>query len=159
VYGRYIAFTFFISLVLSYPLGWLADWLHPLRASIGLLALYVGVTAWGGFAINGAGSFATAFILHSVLSGCFFTCSASLGLRLFPNARFAQFASAAGGLTAAGTMLLGPMLGQFLDRTGHIYRYTYLASSAIAALGLGTLLIVYAKWQRLGGMRHYEAPE
>lgn len=158
-YGRYIAFTFFISLVLSYPLGWLADWLHPLRASIGLLALYMGVTAWGGLTIDGVERFGTAFVLHSVLSGCFFTCSASLGLRLFPHARFAQFASAAGVFTAGGTMLLGPSLGQFLDRTGHVYRYTYLASSLVAAFGLLTLIIVHAKWQRLGGTRNYQAPE
>ncbi|AHF92881.1 MFS transporter [Opitutaceae bacterium TAV5] len=159
VYGRYIALTFLISLVFSYPLGWLADRIHPLRASMLMLGLYVLAAGWGGFFAGDTRTFAVAFVLHSVLSGCFFTCSASLGQRLFPHSRFAQFASAAGMLTALGMMLIAPATGRMLDHAGHVYRYTYLASSVLGAVGLVALFRVHSRWRRLGGARRYVAPE
>jgi len=159
LYGRYIALTLFISLILAYPLGWLADRIHPLRASLLVLGLYVAAAGWGAIFARTAGTFAAAFVMHSVLSGCYYTCSASLGQRLFPQSRFAQFASAAGLLLSLCMIVLGPLLGVVLDRTGHLYRYTYLAASVFAMIGVAVLVMVHAKWNRLGGSRGYVAPE
>lgn len=159
VYGSYIALTFFISLLFSYPLGWLADRVHPLRASLGLLVFYCIAALWGGFAIDGKERFAIFFVAHSVLSGSFFTCSASLAQRLFPHSRFTQFASAAGFLTAFGSMLLGPALGGYLDHTGHVYKQTYLASGLLAFIALVVLGVVHQSWVALGGAKNYVAPE
>lgn len=158
-FGKYIALTYFLSLVLSYPLGWLCDKIHPLRMSIIVLFLYMLVAAWGGVFARGHDTFAVAFILHCVLSGSFFTCSASLGQRLFPQSRFAQFASAAVSMTAIGTMILGPTLGGALDLLGHVYRHTYTLSCLLSAIGLVALCIVYRRWLRLGGAESYRAPE
>ncbi len=46
-YGKCLALTFLISLILAYPLGWLADVFHPLRMCIASLIGYALVTAGG----------------------------------------------------------------------------------------------------------------
>jgi MFS family permease len=158
-YGRYLVVTFICSFVLAFPLGWLADKLHPLRVAIGAAALY-GVVMLAGFLLmHDATSFGWVFLAHGVLSGTFFTGAAALPQMLFPRAKFAQFAAAAGLLAALFNMSLGPLLGAWLDSLGNQYRYTFLAGGVIAfsAIGLGVWL--HARWSALGGREGYVAPE
>jgi predicted membrane protein len=82
-----------------------------------------------------------------------------LGQRLFPKLRFAQFASAQLMLQALGSVVLGPSLGKYLDHTGHIYRYTFAFGLYLAIAGVITLLVVHQMFMRLGGPKHYVAPE
>jgi len=56
-------------------------------------------------------------------------------------------------------MGLGPLLGALLDRLGSDYRYTFLASSLLAALALGLSRSVARRWQQFGGNTRYTAPE
>ena len=56
-------------------------------------------------------------------------------------------------------ILLGPLLGAFLDHIGHIYRYSYLLSFWITLLAFGAGLVVYRKFVALGGVAHYTPPE
>jgi MFS family permease len=158
-YGAYLALTYLISLVLSYFLGVLADRFHPLRAGLVTLLLYAGATMWGGIAATNVTAFGVAFVAHGVLSGCYFTTTASLTQRLFPHARFAQFASASTAIGAAATVLIGLALGRFLDLSGHVYRYTFLISCGFAVLALVSGLIVYRQFATLGGPGNYVAPE
>ena len=88
-YGNYIALTYVISLTLSYSLGVVCDRFHPLRVSILAMALYAVCAAWGWMFATNASTFAMALVAHGVLSGTFFTTSASLGQRLYPHAHFA----------------------------------------------------------------------
>lgn len=157
-YGKYLALTYTISLCLAYILGALADRFHPLRISMIAIALYGVVMLWGGFNINSPGTFAFAFVAHGVLSGTYFTASASLGQRLFPKAKFAQFGSAAGIFGAAFFTILPPLVGAMLDATNHTYRYTFMASGVLGLLGFFGLYIVYRKFLTLGGDKHYVAP-
>jgi len=158
-YGKYLALTYACSLVLSYPLGSLADRFHPLRISIVCMLLYAAVTLWGGIFARDTTTFAIAFVLHGVISGCYFTGWASLGQRLFPKARFAQFASAGGILAALTGMLLPPAVGAFLDWSGHIYRYTFTIGSILSLLAMAGFLIVYKGFKALGGMQSYQPPD
>lgn len=158
-YGKCLSLTFAISLLLAYPLGWMADVFHPLRMSLGCVAGYFIVTAWGAFFARTPESFAIALVLHGVLSGCYYTCAASLTLRLFPRAKFAQFASAAGILTALTNMVIGPAVGAAIDGTGNLYYHTFTIGSLIAA---GSLILgqrVHGHFMRLGGPKGYVAPE
>ncbi|HEY9250588.1 MAG TPA: MFS transporter [Rariglobus sp.] len=159
IYGRALALTFFISLGLSFFLGWLADVFHPLRMAMSTLLGYALVTAWGAIYANDANSFLIAWVMHGVLSGCYFTSAASLGQRLFPRSRYAQFASAAGILTSLANMVLAPVMGSFIDLTGGIYRHTFTAGCCLALLALGTAWHVHGKFMRLGGPKNYTAPE
>lgn len=158
-YGKYLAATFMISFVLSYFLGILADRFHPLRLGLVLMGLFAVVTFVAGLLAQDASSFGVALIAYGVFSGSWQTATASLTLRLFPQARFAQIDSARGLVQSFGLMIVGPAMGAFLDLTGHNYRHVYLASAGLAVLALLTGLVVYRNFQRLGGVKHYVAPE
>jgi MFS family permease len=158
-YGHCIATTYTISLLAAYPLGVLADRFHPLRLGIITLFLYAVTTLLGGLYAQTPTSFAVAFIGHGVISGAFFTCTASLGQQLFPHSRYAQFASAAVLVTSIVTLILGPIIGQYLDWTKHAYRQTFYMGSGLTMLGVLLLLIVYTQFNQRGGARSYVAPE
>jgi MFS family permease len=158
-YGKCLALSYLISLGLAYFLGWLADIFHPLRVGCAMLVGYVLVTVWGGLFARTADSFAVALVLHCVLSGCYFTCAASLAQRLYPHTRFAQFSSAGGILTGMANMGAAPLIGVLIDRGGGVYHHTFTAGAALAG---GTLLVgvyVHRKFMLLGGPKGYVAPE
>jgi MFS family permease len=158
-YGKCLALTYAISLVFSYFLGVLADRFHPLRVGIAATCLYAAAMLWGGFFARTAGTFAVAFVLHGVLSGVFLTTTASIGQRLFPSSKFAQFASANGIIIGLGFLLLPPFVGMLLDVSGHIYRYTFFCAGVLGLAGAAFLLVAHRKFMALGGPRHYVAPE
>jgi MFS family permease len=158
-YGKCMALTFAISLVLAYPIGWLSDRFHPLRVCMVCLFGYAVVTAWGAFNARDPHTFAIALVLHGVLSGCYFTASASMGQRLYPHFRFAQFASAAGIIGSLGGMIIGPAVGGIIDATSNAYHHTFTIGSIIAVIALLLSTIVHAQFIRLGGPKGYVAPE
>lgn len=157
VYGGYVALTYGISLVLTYFLGSLADRFHPLR--IGMVALFIyGVGClWGGLAATSKGPFAIAFMLHVVLSGTFFTATASLRQRLLPQETFAQFSSACDILGSLISMAATFAFGWFLDVSGSVYRYTFLTSGIVAFVSLILFYVVYRRlneFDRSHGQAH-----
>lgn len=158
-YGKALALTYLISLLLSFFLGWLVDLFHPLRMVMATLVGYVLVTLAGSFYVTTPLAFLITLVLHGVLSGCYFTCAASLGQRLFPHARYAQFASAAGMILALGTMLMGPLVGTLIDATGSNYRYTFIVGCGLSSLALLLSWNVYRMFNALGGVSGYSAPE
>jgi MFS family permease len=157
--GKYFALTYVISLCLAYFLGMLADRFHPLRLSILSIALYGAAMLWGALYATTASRFLIALLVHGVLSGTYGTASASLSLRLFPRSTFAQFSAAAGVLGSLVGMAIVPLFGVALDLSGHVYRLTFVMSCGFGVLGTVLLLIVYAKFMRLGGPESYVAPE
>jgi MFS family permease len=159
VYGKLLALSYTVSLGLAYFLGWAADRFHPLRAGMAAIALYAAAMFWAGTCIHDNLTFGIAFVAHVVLSGAVGTTMASLGQRLFPVAKFAQFASALGIITSIATILLAPAVGTFLGYTGHIYRYTFLFGAILAILGLACMLLLHREFMARGGPRHYVAPE
>lgn len=159
VYGEYVALTYGISLVLTYLLGSLADRFHPLRIGMAALLVYGVGCLWGGMSATSARPFAVAFILHVVLSGTFFTATASLRQRLLPHGKYAQFSSACEVLNSLFSMAATFAFGRFLDLSGSVYRYTFLAGAIVACVSFVLFAIVYRQFNRLGGQRHYKAPE
>lgn len=157
-YGKLLVATYVTSFALSFFLGWLADKFHPIRVGLVAIALYAGVMLWGGIAATDTARFGLAFIAHGVLTGTFFTATASLGQRLFPATRFAQFASAAAILGALGYVVLPPATGLWLDLTGHVYRHTFTASGLLALLALCAFIKVYRHYLALGGDTGYRPP-
>lgn len=157
-YGKALALTFFISLVLAYPLGWLADVFHPLRVALASLAGYFVVAVLGALFATTPEAFLTVFVMHGVLSGSYFTSAASLGARLFPRVKFAQFASAALAVSSIATMTLTPLMGTIIDQTGNLYRLTYVLGGATAFLALLVGAYVHLRFMQLGGPRGYAPP-
>ena len=159
IYGKYLAATFLISFTLSYFLGALADRFHPLRLGLLAMGLYAVVTFTAQLFIAGPRSFGIALIAYGVMSGSWQTLTASLTLRLFPQSRFAQIDSARALVSSLGMMLVGPVMGRFLDLTGQDYRHVYMASGGMAVLAVLSGLVVYAKFKQLGGPENYVPPE
>lgn len=158
-YGKYTSVMYICSLLLAYPLGWMADRFHAVRVGLGALAIYALVMMVGFVGINGSESFGLVFLAHGVLSGCYFTGAAALGQMLLPKLKYGQFASAGGLLLAAGNFVLGPATGRLLDVLGHNYRYTFAVGGAIAVLAFITGFVVYRRFMALGGPKGYVAPE
>ncbi len=158
-YGRYLAITYTVSLCLAYFIGWLADKFHPLRVSLVALGIYVFTSFVGLWLARDAQSFGVFFVIHGVASGCYFTGVASLGQRLFPRSKFAQYSSACGIMGSVVTMVLGPAVGSVIDVSGGVYRYTFGLGAVLAAVAFVCAWIVYRQFSRLGGPAGYVAPE
>lgn len=158
VYGKFLALTFAISFLLAFFLGWLVDLFHPLRMVMATLVGYLLLTLWSAFYVNSVESFLVAWVAHGVLSGCNVTSGASLGQRLFPKSKFAQFDSAAGIFTSLMNMMIGPAMGLVIDWSGGVYRHTFAAAAIIAGSALLTSVYVHGKFMKLGGPKHYVAP-
>ena len=158
-YGHCLALTYLVSLCLAYFLGALADRYHPMRVSMAALASYLAVSLAGVLFATTPERFALVFVIHGVLSGCYFSSAASLGQRLFPQSRFAQFASAAGIVMALGNMTLIPAVGTFVDLTGKAYRYTFGVGFVLTLVALVSAWQVHVRFMRMGGPKGYVAPE
>ncbi len=158
-YGKASALMYLISFSLSFFLGWLADRFHPLRMTIAALLGYFAVAIWGGIFVTTPQTFVIAWVLHGFFSGCYYTSVASLGQRLFPKSRFAQFASAAGVVGSLASMVFIPLMGTVIDQSGGRYSYTFFMGAILAAVALGAAWYVHAKFMKLGGPAKYQAPE
>ncbi len=157
-FGKYTAISYVISMVLSYPLGMLADKYHPLRCGIAVMVLYAVSCICSGLWIATETSFAVALIVHTVLSGTYFTLTASLLLRLFPQTRFAQYQSAQGIFGTCAAITVVPLIGKLIDLSGN-YRLIFYAGSGLAFLTAIALLLCYRRFTRYGGPDHYVPPE
>lgn len=157
-YGHCLSLTYLISLLLAYPVGVLADRIHPLRATIITLALLGMATLWGGIYATDGRNFGIAFVAFGVLSGTFMTAVASLSQRILPRAKYAELASANGIVINIMGISLAPLVGIFLDHVGHIYRYTFFITSGLAFTAFLLSLVIWKKFQALGGTKNYVAP-
>lgn len=158
-YGKFLAYTYIISFLLSYLLGILSDRFHPVRTGIVTLALYGLLCFAGYFLVHGRISFAIIFIAHGVLTGSLLTLTASYGPRLFPRSRFAQFNSAMWLLISFSWMLMTPVVGKFLDWTGNRYEYTLLLGGLLAVAGVWMLCLAHRVYLQYGGDGGYRPPE
>jgi len=156
--GKWTAAMYLISTLLSYPLGMLADRFHPLRVGMVVLGLYGMLTLWGGLFIHDAVTFTIGYVGGGVLAGAWMTSTASLALRLLPKAKFAEYNSALGIVHCLAQILIGPALGALLDLSGHVYRYSYLASFFFAILCLFAASALYRRFLAQGGFSRYSAP-
>lgn len=157
-YGKCLAITYGISLVLAYPIGVLADRFHPLRLGLWVSFLYGALMIWASIATVDAVTFSIFFIAHGVITGSYMTATASLGQRLYPKAKFAQFASAWGLIFGLGFVVAAPLTGLLLDLIGNEYRYTFLLSGILAILGGAAFMVTNRFFLRLGGNTDYVAP-
>ncbi len=179
-YGQLLAITYCFSIVLSYPLGALADRFHPIRTSFVSLAAYAVLMLVGWLVVGNPwqkeityhipglmsgsktlvlSSFAIVFIIHGVVSGCFFTLSSSLPLRLFPGSIFAQFASANAMILAIGTTIIAPAFGFFLDVQESNYHLLYLLGAALSLISAIAFVKIHLYYKRFGGDEGYVAPD
>ncbi|XHR28102.1 MAG: MFS transporter [Chthoniobacteraceae bacterium] len=157
-YGKCLSITYAISVALAYPLGALCDRFHPLRITLGILGLYAVSMLFFGLDVKDATTFRIALIVQSVLSGCYFTASSSIPLRLYPRQKFTQIGSAGGTINCLVGIVFAPAVGVFLDFTNHNYSWTFHIASGLAALAFLLNVVLYRKFKGLGGVKGFVAP-
>lgn len=157
-WGKLAALQMVLSLIVSYPTGWLVDRYHTLRVSIVVTALFALVALWGFFFARDATSYGIVLVVSGVFAGMIVTASSALGPVLLPREKFTQFNSAALVVRSLGMLPIGPLCGILFDSWGRQYRYIYLAGSLGTFLSLISLLALYQHFKRHGGLRGYVAP-
>jgi MFS family permease len=159
MYGKLFAANLSTSLLMTIPLGWLADKFHPLRVAMGALILKSAAELLGGLYIHDATTFGIAFVSTAILSGTWLTATAAMTQLLLPKMKFAQYSSALAIVSSVSMMVFGPCMGRLLDLTHHQYRYIYLAGFILDIFGLLITIVVFEKFKALGGSQAYVAPE
>lgn len=158
-FGKYIAISYIGSFILSFPLGWLSDRFHPMRTASICAAIYAITMTIGFFFVHTASAFGVLFVLHTILSGCFFTASMALYPMVFPKSQFSQFYSAYSLLNNLLMFVTAPLLGLILQLSNSWYMLTFLISGGIGILSLGLWLYWYQLFKARGGFKNFVPPE
>lgn len=158
-YGKCLALSYVISLALAYPIGYFADRFHPMRIGIVAMGIYAAESLYGFFFATSSGTFAVAFVLHTVVSGIYATGTSSIMQRMLPSAKFAQLASAAGLTNSFVTILLPLALAAFIQRMHNDYHYVFLFGSLCAAASAAAHIVLLRKYKQRGGDQAYTPPE
>lgn len=137
--GELTAGSYMASIVLAFFIGAAADRWGAARVSLAVLALYVLVSCAGFMWVRDAGSFAWLYVAHVVVSGAYYTASASIPMALFPRLNFLQFNAAKDMLVGVATIATGLLQGPLLDRSGHDYSLTLVIAALLSAGGVACL--------------------
>lgn len=149
--GKLTALSYGISIFLAFFIGALVDRFSALKVGITIMFMFMLTTLLGFCFISGVTSFGVVYVLHTVISGAYFTATASLPMVLFPRLRFTQFASAAGMLGSLSGIVNSLIQGAVLDYSGHNYRLTLLAAGIFSCLAFALLLKVFRNFSALKG--------
>jgi len=158
-FGKCSALTFVVSFFLAYPLGALADRYHPLRCCLVVTVLAVITYGVVAHIIDSKLTFAIAVVAHNLISGVYWTVGMSLNLRLFPQARYAQFTSAAGLLDSVFMLAFFPLMAYFFDLIGKDYSYSFYMGMGIGIFSLVAAFFFMPHFKKHGGYNNYVAPE
>jgi MFS family permease len=131
--GQLLATAYALSIGLSSAVGWLVDRFSAASVTVLVMGLYLCVAGAGYFAVHDLGSFSVVYVLHVLVSGAYYTASASLPMVLFPRARFLQFDAAKRLFFSTSNTVLSFLLGPMLDVTGHDYGLTLCFGALLAA--------------------------
>lgn len=171
--GRLAALTAFISLLLQYPAGWIADRWHPVRVYyvsyvwnfLGVLTqlawVFVDFNTW-----HPQGN-----LIYMMITSLVFMPMGAINdaaeipmyMRLLPRERYGQFCSA-NAMVRAFAMIFGSVLaGWFiasLEPWQGEWRYTWVAVWTIIwqVPGGVFLFLMYRQWKLLGGNTNYTPP-
>ncbi|MGH7995729.1 MAG: MFS transporter [Opitutaceae bacterium] len=158
-YGKLAALQLGLSLLQSYPAGWLADRIHPLRMVILTLSLCLAASLAAFVFVHDAKSFAIAFVGYGTITGLWGTVKEAVPPLVFPQHRFGTLYSAMAAVNAVAIIVGGPVFGWTLDRLHQDYRYIYLFAAACFLPAVGGTLVVYRKFLAYGGPGGFRPPE
>jgi len=134
--GELTAASYMASIVLALFIGAAADRWGALRVSLGILALYALVSGAGFMWVRDGAGFAWLYVAHVVVSGAYYTASASIPMALFPRLHFLQFNAAKDLMVGLATIATGLLQGPLLDWSGHDYSLTLVSAAALSAGGV-----------------------
>jgi len=136
-YGRATAAGYSVSILLAWPIGWLADRCHPVRIGFAAMLVYACCMLAAWWLVTGPTSYLIWLFVHVVVAGVFLTGTASLLPLTLPRQQFSSLAALSAALTALLTVFFSILLGYLLGRNGHDYRLVFLAAGLVALAGAG----------------------
>ncbi|MCL2647585.1 MAG: hypothetical protein FWD61_11360 [Phycisphaerales bacterium] len=161
--GTFTAIMRWPGILMAFPLGWLVDRIHPLRASL--------ISAFFAIPLNFILFYTDSFTFYIVLF-CLRTPFTQLGdaagqplyVSIFPRKQYGQFCSANGTVRSlvsmAGFWLGGSYINFFVSRMGprgDIYGYLWLAG--IQCLAFAFLFLTYVYWKKHGAEKFSYDPD
>jgi maltose/moltooligosaccharide transporter len=147
-----------IGIAILFPLGWLMDKIHPIRAMLIGLAGTIIMSFVIFFFMHDRHSMLVLLGISAVPEGLVGLALMPMMVRLLPRDRFGQFASAQAMLGAFGSIIGNALAGVFMDWIGD-YRYTFIWYGVSLSVTFVCFSIVYFEWLRYGGSQNYIAPE
>ena len=157
--GTLFAVNAAVSVLVLYPVGWACDRFGPLQITIITLALQIAVSVGGFFLVNDKLSMTAYLVISAIPVVSWKLASFAVSVRIFPKAKFGQFASALN-VFGTGAMVVGNMLiGALIDFFHNNYRIAFAWAGFFAVAALLCMLVVLRWYRRLGGPDNYLAPE
>jgi len=157
--GKVFAITGITSLCALAPMGWLCNKFSAFYVSLTCGVGGIIMTIISYFFIHDKQSLLTILIIGNLIATAGAISGATLGMQIFPHAKFGQF-SAAGMVFGCGIGVLGNYLaGTFMDAMHSNYRMAYPWMLLGGLLGLIPTFFVYRDWRRYGGPDNYVPPE
>lgn len=156
-YGKINGYIALGIMVLSYPLGWLADRLHPLRVYISAVILVIVTNVYSYFYTVDYSSYIITTVLLSLVYAIQGASTLPMFAQLLPKDRYGQFCSAQAIFNALLLVVANWGGGLFIDLTGD-YRYLYIWDIIFTTFALIAMGQVYRGWIRHGGKQNYVAP-
>jgi MFS family permease len=170
--GALTAWTQFVSLLLQYPCGWLADKWNPIRVHVASSFLgIVGTLAscvWLFRDFGVAGNLHYYYWISLIFLPINAICNAAelpMYMRVLPKQRYGQFCSANAMIRAfamiIGSVLLGvlmKMLGDVVHMDAWRYRYVIVWILAFQIPSSIFLWFLYREWKARGGNHGYTPP-
>lgn len=154
-FGKLLAGIQLGAFLLSYPLGYLADRIHPLRLGIITIIISCVLSSIAFMCVQGPYTFIVFAALVGIGSAGWTSCFLPLLPAMLPRDRYGQLFSASALLSAAACLAGGYLVGLFIDVLGGSYRYIYLWNTCFGILSLIALSIVYRLIQKRGGFHAY----
>jgi len=161
--GKFGGVFVWTSILLAFPLGWVVDKIHPVRATLIAMAVVI--------PINVCGFYMDSFLFYMIFTAVrspFTQLGDAAGMplyvALFPRKQYGQFASA-NGMVRSLSMLMATVAAGFfinfftsrLGIKGDIYGFFWLASIQIMALGC--FYATYLYWKKYGAENFSYDPE
>jgi MFS family permease len=156
-FGKVMSWVSLLALLLSLPMGYLSDRIHPLRMGVISTAASVALAVVSFFLIRGPQSFLWLTLIMALATIAYGAANLPMYAVLLPKDRYGQFCSAQAMINALAMILANYLAGGFIDLTGN-YRYIYAWYAAFTFLSLICMLPVYAGWKRYGGDAAYVPP-
>jgi hypothetical protein len=155
--GKVNSWCVILNAILLIPIGYISDWLRPLRVVMLAIAATL-VMALVDFAfIRDERTLLICMLLTTTPYAFFVTALFPMLRGILPLDRFGQFTSANALVGSACGILVTPLAGLFMDWTGDC-RYGFLWQAVFCGISLCSMLLVYRGWLRYGGAKNYRPP-
>jgi maltose/moltooligosaccharide transporter len=151
------------QMLIAFPLGWLVDKIHPMRATLIGMALIIPLN-FANFYMDSFNFYILIFCLRTPFTQLIDAAGMPLSVSIFPRKQYGQFGSA-NGMVRSLTVLIGAFFaGWFINffvsrfgNRGDVYSNLWMAS--FQAIAFGCMFVTYLYWKKHGAENFSFDPE